>query len=75
MGKIKFPLRFTLTTIITLLIIAISFSIFTISYIGSANSLLLLSENMTNEVSKGIIEKIRNLLNSAERADSEIAFL
>jgi adenylate cyclase len=66
------PLRFTLTVTITALIIAVSLSILAISYYGSARSLLVLSENMTAEVSKGIVEKINTVMNSAEKADAVV---
>jgi hypothetical protein len=73
-GK-SITLRFTLTAIITVLIVAISAVIFTVSYVGSTRSVLLLSKNLTSEVSKSISEKIMVLLNSAEKANSEIEFL
>src|SRR5258707_10721220 len=66
------PLRFTLTVTITALIIAVSLSILSISYYGTARSLLVLSENMTAEISKGIIEKINTLMNSAEKANAVV---
>jgi hypothetical protein len=65
-------LRFTLTMIMTALIIAVSLSILAISYSGSARSLLVLSENMTAEISNGIIEKINSLMNSAEQANAVV---
>src|SRR5258708_39469132 len=66
------PLRFTLTVTITALIIAVSLSILAISYYGSARSLLVLSENMTAEISNGIIEKINTLMSSAENANAAV---
>jgi adenylate cyclase len=71
----KITLRFTLSSVITALTVFISLSIFLISYFGSMDSLLLLTNNMTNEVAKGIIEKTRTLFDSAERANDQIAFL
>src|SRR5215204_4388910 len=65
-------LGFTLTMIMTALIIAVSLSILAISYYGSARSLLVLSENMTAEISNGIIEKINSLMSSAEKANAVV---
>lgn len=69
------PLRFTLSVTITALIIAASLSILTISYYGSARSLLLLAESTTAKVSEGIIERIHSLLNSSERANASLKFM
>lgn len=66
------PLRFTLTTTITALIIAVSLSILALSYYGSAHSVLVLSENMTAELSKGVIEKLNALLGAAEDSNAVI---
>lgn len=66
------PLRVTLTVTITSLIIAVSLSILAISYYGTARSMLVLSENMTAEISKGIIEKLNTLLSSAEKANAVV---
>jgi adenylate cyclase len=71
----KITLRFTLATVITALTIFTSLSIFIPSYLGSEHSLLLLTDNMTGEVAKSIIEKTRVLFDSAERANSQIAFM
>jgi len=57
---------------ITALIIAVSLCILAISYYGSSRSLLVLSENMTAEISKGIIEKIDTLMSSAEKANGVV---
>ncbi len=66
------PLRFALTVTITSLIIAVSLSILAISYYGSARSLLTLSESMTAEISKGIIEKINALMRATERTNAVV---
>ena len=42
---------------------------------GSEHSLLLLTDNMTSELAKSIIEKTKILFDSAERANSQIAFM
>lgn len=66
------PLRFTLTVTITVIIVTVSLFILGISYYGSARSLLVLSENMTAEISKGIVEKINTLMSSAENANAVV---
>lgn len=71
----KITLRFTLATVITALTLFTSLSVFLISYFGSMQSLFELTDNMTDEVAKGIIEKTRTLFDSAERANAQIAFL
>jgi adenylate cyclase len=71
----KITLRFTLSTVVAALTVFTSLSIFLISYVGSMQSLLQLTENMTDEVAKGIIEKTRTLFDSAERANAQLAFL
>ena len=75
MSEKGITLRFTLTTAFTVLIVVASSLIFTVSYIGSTRSILLLSKNLTSEVSKSISEKITVLLTSAEKANSQIGFL
>jgi len=69
------PLRLTLASSITALVVVVSLSILTMSYFSGTRSLLVLSENMTAETSKGIIEKIGNLLSSAEKANVVINLL
>lgn len=71
----RHPLRFTLTVTITTLMVAASVCILAISYYGNSRSVLALSESMTSEVSSGIIEKISNLLRSAERANGALNML
>jgi len=75
MSEKNLTLRVTLTTAFTVLIVAASALIFTVSYIGSTQSILLLSKNLTSEVSRSISEKITVLLTSAEKANSQIGFL
>jgi adenylate cyclase len=75
MSKKGLTLRFTLTTAFTVLIVVASALIFTVSYIGSTRSILLLSQNLTSEVSKSIRAKITDLLTSAEKVNSQIGFL
>jgi adenylate cyclase len=71
----KISLRFTFATVVTTLTLFTSLSVFIIYYIGSSRSLLLLTESLTNEVSKGIIEKTRLFFDSAEMANSQLEFL
>lgn len=74
--KNKFrPLRLTLASSITALVVVVSLSILTMAYVSGTRSLLVLSENMTAETSKGIIEKFSNLLSSAEKANAVINVL
>ncbi len=75
MSEKGLTLRFTLTTAFTVLIVVASALIFTVSYIGSTQSILLLSKNLTSEVSKSISEKIMVLLASAEKTNAQIGFL
>ena len=75
MSRKSLPLRFTLTTAITAMIVLVAALIFVVSYIGSTRSLLLLSKNLTTEVSKSISEKLTALLDSAEKTNAEIAWL
>ena len=69
------PLRLTLTSYITALVVVVSLSILTISYLSSSRSLLGVSENMMAETSKGIFEKFSNLLRAAEDANEVISLL
>jgi adenylate cyclase len=57
------------------MIVLVAALIFFVSYIGSTRSLLLLSKNLTTEVSKSIGEKLTALLDSAENTNAEIAWL
>lgn len=71
----KITIRFTLATAITAITIFTSLSIFIPAYMGSEHSLLLLTNNMTGELAKSIIGKTKILFDSAERANSQIAFM
>lgn len=74
--KTKFqPLRFTLAAYITALVVMVSLSILTISYLSSTRSLLVVSENMMTETSKGIFQKFSNLLRAAEDANEVVSLL
>jgi adenylate cyclase len=75
MSKQSRPLRITLASYITTLVVLVSFSILAISYISSARSLLTVSENMMSETSKGIFQKFSNLLRAAEDANEVIGLL
>ena len=74
--KTKFrPLRFTLAAYVTALVVVVSLSILTISYLSSSRSLLVVSKNMMAETSKSIFEKISTLLQAAEDANEIISLL
>jgi len=75
MSERGYTLRFTLTTAFTLLIAVTSLLIFAMGYLGSTQSIMLLTKNLTSEASKNIRGKIGALLASAERVNSQIGFL
>ncbi len=71
----KITLRFTLATVIASLTVFTALTVFLVSYGGSRRSLMELTDNMTDEVAKGIIGKTSTLFDSAERANAELDFL
>jgi adenylate cyclase len=71
----KITLRFTLASVIAILTVFTALTIFLVSYGGSRRSLMELTDNMTDEVAKGIVGKTHTLFDSAERATSELNFL
>ena len=65
----KFTLRFTLGIIVTFLILSVSSLTLAITYYGGMDSIRYLSRVFTKQVSKGIIDKINQLFNSAEESE------
>jgi hypothetical protein len=70
----KFTLRFTLGTIVTFLILAVSSLTLAITYFGGMQSIHSLSRVFTKQVSKGIVDKINQLFNSAEESGEITSF-
>lgn len=70
----KFTLRFTLGTIVTFLILSVSSLTLAITYYGGMDSIRSLSRVFTKQVSKGIIDKINQLFNSAEESGNITSF-
>lgn len=70
----KFTLRFTLATIVTLLILSVSSLTLAITYFGGVDSIHSLSRVFTSQVAKGIVGKIDQLFNSAEESGNIASF-